>query len=425
MKTIKWDYGDLMLEIRGYQFEIYPNEQQKIEIQRLISANNYVYNGMLAYRLHRYKEFGEKYSAIDLKKKLKEIRETDTWLNEFEVETYSYAIDFMDRAYMNWVKQLATNGVVYSAKTLARCKRKGIKPQIWMAEKFPKFKGAKNNKQSYTTRRKSIVDNKINLGKKIGKVKIKLHSGFNLTKIEKQVTVSITPTGRYYVGVIVEQDKKETHPKTGKIVGIDVGVRTFATTSDNEKIHAPANIYKKNNRIAYLQKKKARQKKGSERYEKTRLLIAKHYEKLANTRKDFLNKLSTEIVKKYDIIAIEDLKISDMLKDKTISRKASNLGLKTFATMLENKSKYHEKDLIKVERYYKSSKTCSNCGAVKESLDRSATIYKCYHCGVEIDRDYNASVNLIREALSEQCEIINSVDKKKRKKSKSSTDNGN
>lgn len=384
---------------KGYTFRIYPNEEQKKKIQETINACNYVYNGILAYRQHRYRDFGEKYSVFDLNKKLAEIKKADTWLSQWDSKAYYLAIKKMDIAYSGWLKQLKQKGVKYSKKTLARCARKEISPQIWMAEKYPKFKGKNNPVKSYSTYQLNVADGKINLPK-IGKMKISLYGKMKKDfYVSKECTITKSPTNKYYASILVEEEIT-LYPNTGRYVGIDLGIEKFATTSDNQQYHLPKEIWKNDNKIKELQRKLARQKKGSARYEKTRILIAKKHEKLANIRSNALHNISTEIIKEYDVVALEDLKIKQMQKNKMYSRLIGKCGFSSFRTILEYKAKWHDKEIRVIDQFYPSTKTCSQCGNVRESISIKERVYVCKECGLSIDRDYNASINILSVAIS-------------------------
>lgn len=382
---------------KGYKFRIYPTEEQKEWIEKTFSACAYVYNGMLAYREHRYKDFKEKLSEFNLKKKLTEIKKCDDWLREFDGESLCYAIRDMDRAYTGWIKQLKKKGIVYSKNTLSRCKRKGIEPQPWMAEKHPKFKSKKNPKQSFTTRRKTITKSTIKLGKKIGTVKILLHSGFKPQQI-KEITVSKAPTGKFYASVIVNEEIK-IHEKSDNQIGVDLGVKNFAVTSNCCFYSIPKRLWQYESRIEFLQKKLNRQKKDSERYSKTKLLIAKHHKKIVNIRSNFLHNLSNKLIKENQLIALEDLNVKRMMSNRRLARAIGRMGFYQFRNILNSKAEWHDREIHAIDRWFPSSKTCSNCGTIKNNLKISDRVYECNNCGLKIDRDYNASINILRESL--------------------------
>lgn len=355
--------------IKGYKFRIYPSDEQKLKIEKTFSCCRYVYNGMLAYRQHRYKDFGEKYSKFDLNKKLTEIKKADTWLKEVDSKSLIHAIAHMDRAYDNFFKGRA---------------------------KFPKFKSRKSNKQSYTTSQLNVTEGLINIPK-VGKMKIRLHNSFPKDfRIESECTVTKASTGKYYISILWKENI-DTYEKTNNELGIDLGVKTFATTSNNEFFKFPKKVWKEESRIQFLQKKLSRQNKGSNRYEKTRIIIAKHHEKISNIRNNFLHELSTKFIKENQLIALENLNVKGMMKNRKLARAIGRMGFYQFRNMLESKAKWHDREIKIIDRWFPSSKTCSCCGYIKEDLQLSDRTYICPHCGLVIDRDYNASINILIE----------------------------
>lgn len=358
--------------IKGYKFRIYPTDEQKLMINKTISACNYVYNGMLAYRQHRYKDFGEKLSKFTLNKKLTEIKKADDWLKEFDSKALKYSIIQMDKAYDAFFKKRA---------------------------KFPRFKSKKNSKQSYTTAQLRIADSFINLPK-IGKIKVNCFDPkFKNWWQESECTVSIAPTGKYYISILVKEHI-EIYKKTDKKIGIDLGVKTFATTSQEEFFELPKKLWKHEARVIELQKKLSRQVKGSSRYEVTRVQLAKQHEKVANIRSNFLHNLSAKMIKENQLIALEDLNVKGMMANRKLARAIGRMGFNQFKTMLESKAKWHDREVKIIDRWFPSSKTCSCCGNIKQDLKLSDRVYKCDNCGLEIDRDYNASINILANAIN-------------------------
>lgn len=358
--------------IKGYKFRIYPNEEQSKKIDNTCSACNYVYNGMLAYKQFRYKEFGEKYSKFDLNKVLTQVKKSDTWLNEFDSKALQQTISHMDRAYDAFFNKRG---------------------------KFPRFKSKRNPKQSYTTFQLRITDGYINIPK-VGKIKVNIKSygdRFVNWYQSSECTVSKSPRGRYYISMLVKENIEQYKP-TGAMVGIDLGVKTFATTSNEEYSHLPKRLWKHEARVQFLQKKLSRQKRGSNTYEVTRKLIAKHHERVSNIRSNFLHNLSTKLIKENQLIALEDLNIKGMMKNRKLARAIGRMGFYQFRSMLESKAKWHDREVKVISMWYPSSKTCSKCGNIKSDLKLSDRVYKC-ECGLEIDRDYNASINILAEAI--------------------------
>jgi putative transposase len=363
--------------IKGYKFRIYPTQEQAEQIERTFGACRYVFNGMLAYKQFRYKEFGDKLSRFDLNKVLTQVKIAEDWLKDYDGEALGFAIRDMCRAYDSFFKGQG---------------------------RYPRFKSKKNKKDSFTTRRKTITENTIKLGGKIGEVKILLHSGFKPQKIESEITVSKSAAGKYYASVLVKE-KITLYPATDKRVGIDLGLKEFVTTSDEKYFQIPKRLWAEEERIVFLQKKLSRQTKGSKRYEKNRIQLAKHHERLANIRKDFQHKLSTKLIKENQFIALETLNVKGMLKNRKLSKAISRASFNQFEQLLESKAKWHNRTIGKIDQFFPSSKKCSCCGNVKEKLSLSERTYKCEKCGLVIDRDYNAAINILVEAVSKTVDL--------------------
>ncbi|WYE42374.1 transposase [Fusobacterium animalis] len=260
---------------------------------------------------------------------------------------------------------------------------------------FPKYKSKSNPVQSYTTNNQNTIyirDSYIKLPKLKSLVKIKLHR--KIKGIIKLVTISKNSLNHYFASILCEEEIEEL-AKTNKNIGIDLGIKEFATMSDCTKVE--------NLKLSkeYEKKLKREQRKlsDSKNYQKQKKKVAKIHNKIRNKRKDFINKLSTKIINNHDIICIEDLNIKGMLKNHKIAKSISDVSWSEFRRQLEYKANWYGRKIIKVPTFYPSSKTCSSCGNIKETLKLSERIYHCECCGLEIDRDYNASINILRKGL--------------------------
>lgn len=275
---------------------------------------------------------------------------------------------------------------------------------------FPNFK-KKGIRDSYTTNNQkgtvAITDSTVKLPK-IGHINAKFPDKIN--GLIKSATINRTPSGRYYVSLLVETIVNAL-PKTQSNIGIDLGLTDFIVLSDGTKVANPKFLSKLQDKLARAQKilakrraiAKADQRKLSEsrNYQKQKLKVAKVYEKITNTRKDFLHKLSFNIIKNHDVIAIEDLNVKGMVKNRKLAKAISDSSWSSFTTMLAYKAEWYGKTLVKIDRWYPSSKTCSNCGHLltKAELPLSVRSWNCPSCLQENDRDLNASINILNQGL--------------------------
>lgn len=275
---------------------------------------------------------------------------------------------------------------------------------------FPKFK-RKWVKDSYTTNNQKgtvrIVDGKYLRLPKIGSlVKIKIHTP--IKGVIKSVTIKRTSTGKYFASILTEE-YIEPLEKTGSSIGIDLGIVNLCTLSNGKKIdniHAFRNLEKKlakEQRILSRRREQAKRegKKLSEckNYQKQRLKVAKIYEKITNIKNDHLHKVSTDIIKNHDIICIEDLNVKGMLKNSRLAKHISDVSWGKFVNMLEYKADWYGKTVVKVDRFYSSSKICSVCGNKNKSLLLKDREWTCSSCGTHLDRDINAAINILEEGL--------------------------
>ena len=275
---------------------------------------------------------------------------------------------------------------------------------------FPKFK-KKGQRDSYTTNNQkgtvAITGNSVKLPK-IGHINARFPSTIN--GLIKSATVSRTPTGQYFVSLLVETIT-EPLPKTQSNIGIDLGLTHFIVLSNGTKVANPKFLSKLQGKLAREQKILAKRREvakaanrklsDSRNYQKQKLKVAKVYEKITNTRKDFLHKLSLNLIKNHDVIAIEDLNVKGMVKNHKLAKAISDSSWSSFTTMLSYKAEWYDKEVVKIDRWYPSSKTCSGCAHVltKSELPLSVRSWQCPSCLQHNDRDINASINILKEGL--------------------------
>lgn len=357
--------------ILAHKIRIYPNEEQKKIIDKSCKVQGFIYNWGLKTWQEQYKN-GEKPTAIKLKKLFNSIKEKEfSFVLEVTKCCVEGAFQNLDRAFKNFFNKTS---------------------------KYPKFKKFIKKNSFYVANDKFSIKNKLLHIPKI-KEKVKCSENLRFNGKIMSATISKTPSNKYYISIQVEQPLKD-FKETNNQIGLDLGIKDLIITSNNEKYNNPKWICKVEKRLKRKQRSLSRRKKGSKNREKTKLKIAKLNERITNQRKDYLNKISTYIVNTNDKIAIEDLNIKGMLKNHHIAKSLSNVSLYEFIRQLEYKSKLNQKILKKVDRWFPSSKTCSVCGCVNNDLDLNDRVWTCNECGSKLDRDINASLNILREAFS-------------------------
>ena len=261
---------------------------------------------------------------------------------------------------------------------------------------FPKFK-SKYNKQSFTVPQFANIDNGlIKLPKFKNGIRMNMHRTVEGRLLF--VTVSKSTTNRYYVSIACEAEHKSL-PKTGSAVGIDTGIKNLATLSNGIVYENLKPLNSKLKKLKYNQILLSNKTKGSASKSKQRLKLAKIYEKVTNIRKDYLHKVTADIVKNHDIICIEDLSVKSMMQNYRIARHISDVALGEFYSMLKYKAEWNDRVIIKIDRFFPSSKMCGTCGYIKQDLMLRNRTWVCPSCSKSHDRDANASINILRQGL--------------------------
>lgn len=354
--------------IRAFKYRIYPNKSQKELLSKTFGCVRVIWNANV-----------ESFNSYDKDNnpKPKIITKSDLvidrpWLNEVSASAIQQKIrDFQET----------------SKQFFSKTRKKKVNR--------PSFK-KKSGNQSYRlpNQKFSLGSNRIRL-EKIGWIKMSIDRYIPEGSKILSCTISMNCCGQYFVSILVDAIILCKN-KTGKSVGIDLGLKSFATLSDGVVIDNVKFFREKQSEIARIQKHLSRKKKGSNRFKKNKFRIARLHNKVANKRNDFLHNVTTLLVNNYDVICIEDLNVSGMLSNHKLAKAISDTSFSMFRSMLEYKCNWYGKKLVVIDRFYPSSKTCSKCGWKKEDLTLSDRIFKCESCGIEIDRDLNASINIER-----------------------------
>ena len=363
--------------LKGCKYRIYPNKEQEKQIAKTFGCCRFVYNNILAYKKEVYGK-GQTVSKIDCNnycnRKLKKQYE---WLKEVDKFALTNAIYHMDVAYQKFFKEKAGYG-------------------------YPKFKRKHDKYKSYTT---NFTTGNISVDFDNGKIKLpklkyvkaKIHRYF-IGKI-KSVTISKVPSGKYYVSVLVETEHIKK-PKRTRQIGLDLGIKDLCITSTGKKYKNPKVIKKYEKKLTKLQRQLAHKLKRSRNYQKKRKQIALCHEKITNTRKDYLHKLSNEIISENQVIVSETLQIRNMIKNHRLAKSISDVSWYELTRQLEYKAKWNDRIYIKIDTFYASSQLCSCCGYKNANVkDLSVRQWKCPSCGEIHDRDVNAANNILTEGL--------------------------
>ena len=357
--------------IKGYRYRLYPTSEQVVFLNKNIGCSRFIYNWGLNKKIESYQTTGRSPSCFDLAKELKNLKKEYEWLSEVGNDSLQYALRNLDNAFQRFFKQ-----------------KKG----------FPKFKSKKGNRNGFQTYQGTNIDfiNKTIDIPKCKKIPVRIdrifdgeYTGCRITKV---------PSGKYYVSFQVDDGKllpEKPKPDIKKSIGIDLGLKNFATISTGEKISHPKHIYQSQKKLELEQRRLSKKQKGSKNRDKQRIKVARVHERITNQRKDFIHKLSSRLIAENQSIVIEDLSVGNMIKNHNLARSISDSGWYEFRRQLEYKSDWYGKNLITIGRFEPSSKMCT-CGAINKELKLSDRIWTCRVCGNTHDRDILASQNILR-----------------------------
>ena len=362
---------------KSYKYRIYPTKEQETLIAKHIGSSRFVYNWGLNQKMEVYEKEGKTLSRFDLQKQLPLMKKTNnySWLNEVNSQSLQVSLKNLDKAYSKFFRE-----------------KKG----------FPKFKNKHAGSKSFSIPQNSKVDfknNKTFIPKFKNGIKTKFHRIFD--GIIKTSTISYNSSNKYFISILVETidvEKKKTKPIISNAIAIDLGIKNFATISNGKVISNPKFLKSDLERLKMLQKRASKKQKGSSNRYKANKRVAILHEKISNRRNNFLHKLTTGLIRENQTIALETLKVGNMIKNHTLAQAISDASWSKFNKMINYKAEWYGVNILRINQFEPSSKMCS-CGVVNKELKLSDRVWTCKSCNTTHDRDLLASQNILNFAF--------------------------
>ncbi len=356
--------------MKAVKVRIYPSDEQKEALSKAFGCARWFWNNSLTETNRLYKETGKGLSQQGMNDRLPGLKKEFEWLAEPYSQVLQSVSLNLSRAFINFFEGRA---------------------------KFPNFKSKFDKQSIQYPQNVKLTDDGLKLPK-LGVIPAKIHRVFD-GKL-KTVTVSLTPSGKYFASLLFDDGEPEqVKSSEGKAVGIDLGLTHFAITSDGSKFDNPRVLKKRSKNLKRKQQKLSRKVKGSNTRKKAKRIVARVHERIANTRKDFLHKLSRKMVNENQVICVENLAVKNMVKNHNLAKAISDASWNEFTRMLEYKAREEGKCYVEVDRFFPSSKTCSVCLNRVGSLPLDVRSWQCQSCETKHDRDVNAAINIRDEGL--------------------------
>lgn len=354
---------------QGFRFRLYPTKEQELLLRKTLGCSRFVWNYFLDLRQKSWKQENKSLSYYDTAKLLTQLKKEPeySWLSEVSIIPLRYSIYELDGTYKKFFK--------------GNCG-------------YPNFKKKSGtNSIGLDTSAFSIKNGKFFIAKNKQPLNIRFHKQLPQNQEIKYIHITLEPSGKWYVSFNLEVSVEPLSESQNQI-GIDLGITTFATTSNGDKIKSP-DLKKEYQKLKKLQRKLSKKQKGSKNRNKARIKVARQYERIKFIRLNFHHQVSRKLVNENQVIVLEDLKVSNMVKNRKLARAISEQGWYQFRSFLEYKCNWYGRELIIINQWYPSSKTCSSCGSIQTKMPLSVREWTCPDCGSVHDRDINAAKNIL------------------------------